>query len=78
MCDSMVSVKVLEGVTTIDSYAFSTCAVLKDIYLPSSVTEISNLSFTQFHDVNIHVKEGSYADTSFDEYDDGFSIKQYY
>ena len=78
MCDSMVSVKILEGVTTIESYAFSTCAVLKDIYLPSSVIEISNLAFTQFHDVNIHVKEGSYADTSFDEYDDGFSIKQYY
>lgn len=45
--DSIKSVTIEEGVTTIGEYAFSFCSVLSSVTIPNSVTEIGKSAFYQ-------------------------------
>ena len=54
------------------------CDKLESIYLPESLTEISNIPFNQQHSITIFVKKDSYADKEFDSFSDGLMTKEYY
>lgn len=81
-CKSLKEIKLNEGVKRIESMAFTNCDSLTDIYLPESIEYIDGTAFAQLnpHEATVYVKQGSYADKSFDEDwgDDGLFIKKYY
>ena len=44
-CNSLTSVTISEGVTSIGDYAFASCGSLRSIALPKSVTSIGENTF---------------------------------
>ena len=81
-CKSLKEIKLNEGVKRIESMAFTNCDSLTDIYLPESIEYIDGTAFAQLspHKATVYVKQGSYAEKSFDEDwgDDGLYEKEYY
>ena len=45
LCESLTSVEIPEGVTTIGDYAFDTCRAMQSIAIPSTVTNIGENAF---------------------------------
>lgn len=76
-----------EGVTTVDDAVFLFTPI-KKLYLPESLNEIDsgflrdiyNLDENgkKLYDLEVYVKEGSYADQHFSDYENSSTIKKYY
>jgi len=58
----IVSITLPSTVTYIDWFAFRSCSILTDIYIPASVTKISYGTFDGSTKVKIHCDSGSYAE----------------
>lgn len=59
--DSAVSVALPDGVTAIESHAFSNCTALTEIVLPGIVTEIADNAFSGCANVTVIAPDGSAA-----------------
>lgn len=81
-CKALKEIRLNEGVKRIEYAAFGQCDSLTEIYLPESIEYINGTAFVQMkpHNCTVYLKEGSYAEKSFDESwgDDGYYVKQYY
>ena len=59
---TVTSITIPSGVTSISTYAFSSCTSLKSITIPSSITSIANDAFTNctsLTSITINKPEGS-------------------
>lgn len=83
-CEALSKVTLPETLTSLGEHALSYCTKLAEIYLPASLTEfhVSSFAKTVMADdvviLTVYVKEGSKADTEFDNYNDGQMEKKYY
>ena len=44
-CEKLATIEIPEGVTSIDHYAFTECAILDSVHIPKSVTSIGKSIF---------------------------------
>lgn len=66
---SFESITIPEGVTVMGEGAFNPCLNATSVYLPASLENIQLVTFGLHPtDATIYVKEGSWADTHFEEY----------
>ena len=82
-----VMLTLIEGVEEVEDSIFD-CTQLKKIYLPESLTTISELflagidnmdsNLKTTYNVEVYVKKGSYADKHYDDYGESSFIKKYY
>lgn len=79
--------KIPEGVTTVDELVFRFTPI-KKLYLPESLNEINSRFLTDIdnldengktlYNLEVYVKEGSYADQHFSDYANSTTVKKYY
>jgi len=55
------SIVIPDGVTVIGVESFRDCRILKDMYIPESVTKIDDLAFLRTPNVTLHIPEGAPA-----------------
>ena len=67
MCNSLKSVKLQEGVTTLGYTAFGMCETVEEFYLPASLEKVAADALQQSHPVKVYVVEGSYMDGALDQ-----------
>lgn len=80
-CYVIERIELPNTVKTIGKMVFTGCNNLKEIYIPESVESIDSTALAQLSGniISVYVKEGSYADTAFEEYGSVASLeKQYY
>lgn len=83
-CDSLQSVTLPESLVSVGSRAFGECPALEKAYLPATLQVIANDAFYKialmegYVQLTVYVKEGSFADTNFDDYYDGSMKKDFY
>lgn len=84
---SIEEMKIPEGVTTVEEAIFMFTPI-KKLYLPESLNKIDNNFLRdidnldengkKLYDLEVYVKEGSYADQHFSDYSNSSTIKKYY
>ena len=71
-CISLETIKLEEGLTTIDSGAFASCTAVKELVIPSSVSMINSSAFGKMTaDQTIIIKGKSSAPSNWDPEWDG-------
>lgn len=83
-CDSLQSVTLPESLISVGSRTFGECPALAEIYLPETLQVIPIDAFYKialmegFVQLTVYVKEGSFADTNYQDYFDGSMKKDFY
>ena len=69
VCDSLLSIELPEGLTTIGDEAFFACYSLSGVTIPASVTEIGENAFLSCNALILAVEQVSYAHEYAETYD---------
>ena len=83
-CKNLKSVTLPESLVSVGSRTFAECPALAEIYLPETLQVIPIDAFYKmaamegFVQLTVYVKEGSFADTNYQDYFDGSMKKDFY